>query len=188
MKKLISMVLALMLVVSLGACGNSGGGTTEGEKVDVPASALEILEKVWNAHKEEERFFAMGGDYGNPVDNAPGNYSLTDEGLNTTLLVPAEQKGNIDQAASLVHAMMLNNFTAGAYHVTADVSAFAEAMHGAISGNQWICGTPEKQVIAVIGGQYVLAAFGNGEIMDTFESRLKEVYPQADIRYSEAIA
>ena len=45
MKKLISLVLALTLAVGLVACGNRGGTATEGEPLDVPASALEILEK-----------------------------------------------------------------------------------------------------------------------------------------------
>ncbi len=188
MKKLISVLLALTLVVGLVACGNSGGGETEGEKLEVPASALEILEKIWNAYGEDKPFYAMGGDYGNPVENAPGNYSLTDEGLTSTLLVPADQVANIDQAASLIHGMMLNNFSAGVYHVTGDATAFAEAMHTVFSNNRWLCGTPEKQLIAVIGGQYVLAVFGLDELLTGFESKLTTVYPQAAIKYSEAIA
>lgn len=188
MKKIICALLALVLAMGLVACGNNGGSTTEGEKVDVPASALEILEKIWGSYPEDQKFYAMGGDYGNPVDNAPGSYSLTDEGLTSTLLVPAEQVTNIDQAASLVHGMMLNNFTSGVFHVTGDAAAFAEAMHASISGNRWLCGSPEKQVVAVIGGQYVLAAFGSQEIMATFEETLLKVYPQAAIKYSEAIA
>ena len=112
------MVLALVLTVGLAACGKQGGGATEGEKMEVPTSALEILEKIWGAYGDEEKFFAMGGDYGNPVENAPGNYDLKDEGLVYNLQVPADQLANIDQAATLVHSMMLNNFGCGVYHVT----------------------------------------------------------------------
>ena len=188
MKKLISLVLALTLAVGLVACGNRGGTATEGEPLDVPASALEILEKIWATYGEEKPFYGMGGDYENPVENGPGNYSLTDEGLTSTLLVPADQVANIDQAASLIHGMMLNNFTAGVFHVTGDATAFAETMHNTISNNRWLCGTPEKQLVAVIGGQYVLAAVGLDELLTGFENALKAVYPQAAIKYSEAIA
>lgn len=188
MKKLICVVLALVLTVGLAACGKQGGGATEGEKMEVPTSALEILEKIWGAYGDEEKFFAMGGDYGNPVENAPGNYDLKDEGLVYNLQVPADQLANIDQAATLVHSMMLNNFGCGVYHVTGDAMAFAEAMHTAFSTAQWLCGTPQKQLVAVIGGQYVLAAFGAEEMIGTLEGKLTQVYPQAAIKYSEAIA
>ena len=49
MKKIIAMLLAVMLIASLAACGGNTATTpaTTEAKVEVPASALEILEKVW---------------------------------------------------------------------------------------------------------------------------------------------
>lgn len=189
MKKLIALLLALTLVMGLVACGNNEtGNETTTEAVVKPASALEVLEKTWAAVAEDSKFFAMGGDMNNMVDNAPGAYSLTDEGLTATLLVPADQIANIDEAASLVHGMMLNNFTFGAYHVTGDVAAFMEAMHTAISGNQWICGQPEKLIIAVVGGEYVVAGFGINDAVTPFETAFTATYPDAEMKYNEAIA
>ena len=189
MKKIIAMLLVLTMALGLVACGNNGGGETTGatEAVEVPGSALEILETVWGAYAEEEKFFAMGGDMNNMVDNAPGKYDVADEGMTATLLVPADQIANVDDAASLVHGMMVNHFTCGVFHVTGDADAFAEAMYTAITGNQWMCGMPEKLVIAVIGGEYVLASFGLTDIMDTFETKLGAAYPQMELKYSEAI-
>ncbi len=185
MKKIIATILALTLVMGLAACG---GAAQNNEKEVVPASALEILETIWGAYANEEKFFAMGGDYTNPVDNAPGSFSLTEpETVTAMLLVPAAQQSNIDAAASLVHAMMSNNFTGAAYHVTGDAAAFADAMRTAITGNQWMCGMPEKLTIAVIGGEYVVVAFGINDIMTNFEAKLKAAYPKADMKYSEAI-
>lgn len=175
-------------------------GVTPGESdIDIPLEddttaapaasngASELLTNIWNKVPEDNRFFAMGGDFTNPVDGAPGVYSLEDEGLTATLLVPAEQIANVDEAASLVHAMMLNNFTAGAFHVTGDVAAFVEAMHTAISTNRWMCGMPEKLIIAVIDGQYVVSCFGINDAIAPFETALTAAYADADVKYNEAI-
>ena len=91
------------------------------------------------------------------------------------------------EAASLVHAMNLNTFTAGAFKV-ADAAAFAETMHEAIASNQWMCGFPEKMVIATFGNEYVLAMFGLNDAINPFEEKLVAAYPEATIVYSEAIA
>lgn len=190
MKKIIAMLLVLTMAIGLVACGNNGGGETTAattEALEVPGSALEILETVWNSYGEEEKFFAMGGDMNNMVDNAPGKYDVADEGMTATLLVPAEQLSIVDDAASLVHGMMVNHFTAGVFHVTGDVDAFIEAMYKAISENRWMCGMPEKMTIVVIGGEYVVAAFGLTDIMDNFETKLSAAYPQMELKYSEAI-
>ena len=189
MKKIIAMLLVLTMAMGLVACGNNGGGETTGTTeatAAVPGSTLEILETVWGAYAGEE-FFAMGGDMNNMVDNAPGKYNVEDEGMTATLLVPQDQLANVDDAASLVHGMNLNNFTCGVFHVTGDAAAFAEAMHNAISTNPWMCGMPEEMIIAVVGGEYVLAAFGLTAVMEPFGTALTESYPQAELKYEEAI-
>ncbi len=188
MKKIIAMLLVMVMAMGMVACGVSEAGGNE-DKANLPASALEILETVWASYGEDEKFFAMGGDYTNPVDNAPGEFSLAEpENVTAMLLVPADQLSNIDAAASLTHAMMQNNFTCGVFHVTGDAYAFAEAMKNAISTNPWICGMPEKMIVAVIGGEYVLAAFGINDAMGPFETKLTAAYPEADLKYNEAIA
>ena len=213
MKKIFALLLALTLVMGLVACGNNETGnettttptndTTVGEEstsaedgdIDIsldetPAAsngASEVLTNIWNKVPEENKFFAMGGDMNNMVNNAPGVYSLEDEGLTATLLVPAEQIANIDAAGSLVHAMMLNNFTAGAFHVTGDAAAFAEAMYNAISTNPWMCGMPEKLIIAILDGEYVVACFGINDAVNPFETAMNVAYPDADVKYNEAI-
>lgn len=212
MKKLIALLLALTLVVGLAACGTNNNanettivptteataneGVTPDDGIDIeieldttPSAsngASDLINAIWNAIPEDNKFFAMGGDMNNMADNAAGVYDLADEGLTSTLLIPAEQIANVDEAASLVHAMNLNNFTCGAFHVTGDAAAFAEAMHTAIANNQWICGMPEKMIIAVIG-EYVLACFGINDAVAPFETALNTVYADADVKYNEAI-
>ena len=78
----------------------------------------------------------------------------------------------------MIHMMNANNFTSGVVHLTegTDVAAFTEAMHTAISTNPWICGFPEKMIVAVIDGSYVLISFGVNDAMNPFEAHLSEVF------------
>lgn len=208
MKKLIAMLLALVLVMGLVACGTTTPatttedteppvetgdpteGTTEDETPVVadPNAATSVLTNIWDA-VEGEKFFAMGGDMNNMVDGAPGNYSLEDEGLTASLYVPADQIANLECAGSLMHGMLANNFTAAAYKMAAgaDAAAFADAMKAAIDGVQWVCGTPEKIIIAVIGGDTVVVAFGINDAIAPFETAVTTAYADADIKYAEVL-
>ena len=186
MKKLIAIVLTLVLVMAMFAgCGKEEAPA----EVNVPGSALEILENIWGLYGEDEKFPVMGGDVNNMVDGAPGAYDVSDaEMLSYQLLVPAEQAGNITEAASLIHGMMVNNFTCGVFRVGAEADAFAEAIYNAVKGNQWMCGFPDSVLVSVIGGEYVLMAFGINDAMDPFEAKAQEAYPEAVIVYNEAVA
>jgi hypothetical protein len=148
------------------------------------------LENIWALYKEDEKFFAVGGDLENSVDNAPANYSLDDkEMLTFQLLIPEEQIPNVDQAASLIHAMNSNTFTGAVFHMTDKNKAndFAKAMHDTLQNKQWTCGIPEKMFIAVLGGEYVLVTFGMEETMETFRTHFTAAYPGAKVAYDKAI-
>ena len=200
MKKMITLILALAMVMSMVACGQKAPvetnapetqapETTAAPTVEVPASALEILENVWALFGDAEKFPVMGGDYETMVSDAPGAVNVaTPDFMVGTLLVPETEAANVTDAAALVHGMMLNNFTCGVFRVNGDAAAFADAMYGKISTNPWMCGMPEKMVIAVIGGEYVLAVFGINDAVNPFEAKLAEAYADADVKYSEAIA
>ena len=186
MKKILAFLLAAVMMLSFAACGNSepAEGENGGETEVSVGSALEIIEKVWAEVEEDKKFFAMGGDMENMVDGAPGTVTNVDF-MTSTLLVPADAE--ILEAASLVHGMNLNSFTCGAFKV-ADAAAFAETMHEVIASNQWMCGFPDKMVIATFGSEYVLVSFGINDAINPFEEKLTAVYPEANIVYSEAIA
>lgn len=212
MKKMIALLLTMVMVLSLFAgCGKKNDveetvpeatgpvvedtaqeeTAPEATEEQAPASsgALEALEKIWAVTGDGEKFPSMGGDTNNPVDGAPGVFDYTDvENLTYLLLVPAEQAENIDDAASLVHGQMLNNFRCGVFHVTGDVKAFADAMYDAIQNTQWMCGFPETMLIAVIDGEYVLCAVGINDIIKPFVMNMKEAHQVLDILYVEDIA
>lgn len=201
MKKIIAMLLVLTLAMGLVACGNNAENTESTPETtlettpettgaanvsDDDETAVALLTAIWDNMDEDKKFFAMGGDMNNVVDNAPGAYSLEDEGLTATLLIPQEQIANVSEAASLVHAMMLNNFTCGAFKVTGEVNDFVSAMYTAVSTNRWMCGQPEKMAIAVIG-EYVVVVFGLNDTVNPFLDSLTFSYPQAELDYNEAI-
>ena len=198
MKKIITMMLALAMVLTMAACGQktpvetnapeTQAPETTAPAVEVPGSALEILENVWALFGDDEKFPVMGGDYEAMVSDAPGAVNVaTPDFLVGTLLVPETETANVTEAASLVHGMMLNNFTCGVFRVSGDAAAFADAMYGKISTNPWMCGMPEKMVIAIVGGEYVLAMFGVNDAVNPFETKLAEAYTGLEVKYSEAI-
>ncbi len=195
MKKLIALLLAMVMMLSLAACQPAGDNNEEEEteeKVEKTVeNSLEVLEKIWAAYGEDEMFAVIGGNMENPVDGAPGNYDMEyAENLTYNLLVPADQLANVDEAATMIHMMNANTFTAGVVHLTegTDAAAFAEVMQGAIQSNQWMCGFPDSLLIVVFDGEYVLIAYGVNDAMDPFQAHMEEVYPEAEILYDEAIA
>ncbi len=54
MKKIISLVLAAVLTLSLAACGTKND--SKGDQPAAPASALDLLEKVWSTYTDDEKF------------------------------------------------------------------------------------------------------------------------------------
>ena len=190
MKKFFAMMLALAMVLSLAACGGEKE-VANNSPVEVPKSALEILENVWGAYAEEEKFAIIGGNIENYVDGAPGEYNMDyAENMTYNLLIPADQIANVTEVASMIHAMNANSFTCGVFHLAAGVSAadFGAAMKDAVMNNQWMCGFPETLLIKDIAGEYVLVAFGVNDAMTPFEKNLSAVYPNAETLVNEPIA
>ena len=189
MKKIIAMLLAALMALGMVACGAAEEATTTApattEAAITVGSAVEVLENVWALYNEEtEKFFAMGGDFDAPVDNAPGA-ATNAEWLEFSLLIPNAELANVTEAASLMHGMNANTFTAGCYKV-ADVDAFAATMQNAIQNNQWMCGFPENLYIANVGG-YCVVAFGLNDTMNVFKTHMAEAYPSAIELVNEAI-
>lgn len=201
MKKYIALMLVLTTLVTLTACGKRKNNTdnttnTTSAPMVLPESALGLLETVWSSYGENEAFYAMGGNYhedeakNNIVENAPGRYDLENDGMTTVLMVPADELSKVSEAASLMHGMMANNFTCGAFRLAegTDAKAFAEAMHKSITEQHFLCGAPEAVFVATVGDEYVVAAYGLKDLLDTLQSKLSAAYPGAQVVYSKIIA
>ena len=178
MKKIASVLLVAMLALCLTACG---GGKDNGGAVEI-ADATEILTTVWGAYAEDEMFPVGGGDSANMSMEGPAKFDVAQvEELAYMLNFPTELVDKIDDAASMVHMMNLNTFTAGAFHVAdaADMSAVVDAIKDKVMNNHWMCGFPETLIIVQVGDSYVVSAYGNGELIDNFQSKLLDAYKGA---------
>lgn len=183
MKKMISLVLAAVLALSLAACGKDNA--SDGGPVKA-TSALDLLETVWNSYGEDEKFPTVGGAFSDAdvKENAPGAYDITDR-AEADRVLGLPETALVDQAASLVHMMNQNTFTAAAYHATDDPDALAQQLRDNIQQRQWMCGFPDKLAVAVVG-DYVTAVYGAEDLVDGFMNHLTGIYG-VSATYDEAI-
>lgn len=180
MKKLLAMLLVLGVVCSITACGNS---TVEDGANDTP---LQVLTKVWDTYKKDEKFNAAGGDSANSVMNKPGKFDVADaENLDVQLGFPQASVALIDDAASLSHTIG-NMFTAGAYHVTdaSEVELLTADLQDNILSRQWLDAVPDKILIISVGENTVVSVFGKTELVDTFKTKILSVYEDVNV-YTE---
>ena len=185
MKKLLAIFLSALLVFSLAGCG-AKVPTTE---IKDP---VELLSNVWDKFGEDERFAVMGGDFSeeNNVMDKPGVFAITDaEAVDSSLGFPAASISKVDSAASLVHMMNANTFTCSAYHVVdyKNNETLINEIKTNIDNRQWMCGFPEKLIIATVDDLYVVVFFGNEQIVSNFSTHLATAYPQVKVVVDQAI-
>ena len=192
MKKIATILTALALMLSFAACGKtdkkpdstSDASQTENTTVttepttdtsapetDAASDPKALLDAIWNNYKEDDKFPAAGGDYDevNMVDGAPGTVGLAD-------------------ADSVEHLMNGNSFTCGAYRVKegTDVDALAQSIRDAIQGRRWMCGFPDKIVVATVDN-YIVSVFGLEDLVDNFRDTMLAVYPATSVVFDEPI-
>lgn len=172
MKKLVAILLCATIGISVMGCGNkkepeNGAGAASKYK-----SALDVLTTVADAYTEDQKFPMAGGDSENMSTEGPAAFDISKtEELTTSLTLPESEIKHIDDAASLVHMMNANIFTGAAYHLTddADMKDFSKAVEESVLSKQWICGMPDTLVILKADDEYVVTAYGEAEIMETFK-------------------
>ncbi len=173
MKKLTTIFLAAMIIVTLIGCGNkdSNGGNQGGQSKY--AESLDVLKEVIKVYKEDQLFAMYGGNQENAVMDEPGKFDISKtEELDVTLGLPQSQTSNIEDAASMVHMMNANVFTGAAYRLKTGINMndFADAVKSNILAKQWMCGQPDTLIIINVDGRYVITAYGEAEIMQIFKT------------------
>ena len=183
MKRILALTLAvLMLAMCFVACGktedpntddtnnteNNGEQNTEAD----PAykSALELLTTILNGYNatatEETKLYVVGGNMLNFETcnpEGPAEFvALADTDYNENLGIAVEDVAKIDGAASMHNMMNANMFTSYAIHVKADadIDALAESLKTSILARHWICGSPDKLVIAKAPSNYLIVTWG----------------------------
>lgn len=191
MKKIITLVLSILLTFSALGCGGSGQkGDSQGSEVSYQ-DALNVITTVYESYKEEDLFAIYGGDQENAVMDAPGSFDISKtEELTYTLNLPEDQVSSIDDAATMIHMMNANTFTGAVYHLTegTDSDAFVEAVKTGILNTQWMCGFPDTLVIINAGGGYIVTAYGEAGIMETFKTNALSALSGAEVMVETPIA
>ena len=136
MKRTLSLILILTMLLSLAACGSKdaaptdddnapsqgqgsgdpqSGGTTETPKPETPAEdkpaaavddALTILNAIWNTYSDEEKFPAAGGDSEHAVDGAPGSFDVSNADSLSYLLTFPADDASLIDSAASLVHMM----------------------------------------------------------------------------------
>ncbi|MBQ4568654.1 MAG: bacteriocin transport accessory protein [Ruminococcus sp.] len=188
MKRIIAVIMAAMLMLSLAACGGEKAPQVEALK------PLDVLNTVWASYEDAEKFPAGGGDMLSEETTSwegPAAFGVTGdavEALNATLHFPTESASKITEAASLMHAMNANTFTCGVFKVADanEMDALVTEIKATIDGTQWMCGFPEKVLIAKTGDT-IVSVVGNTDLVDTFNTKLTTAYTSTVVVIDEAI-
>ena len=141
--------------------------------VELPyKSAIELLQIIFDKYNAAQAtddtklgFVAGGNIYNFETVNQTGPaafVALADTDYDENLGIPAAEASKIASAASMFHQMNTNNFNCFTVQLNADadVDAFITALKDNILARQWICGAPEKLVIAKAPGNCVIALWG----------------------------
>lgn len=187
MKRLTILFFMVMLIFMLTGCGSGNGGSQSGMGENSEESeesqygeseeskygeALDVLSAIRQSYKEEDMFAIYGGNQENAVMDAPGKFDISKtEEMKVNLGLPEELWDDIDDAASMVHMMNANIFTGAVYHLKdgTDSNDFADVVKTNIMATQWICGQPDTLVIIEVKGNYIITAYGEAGIMETFK-------------------
>ena len=189
MKKLTAILLAALTALSLTACAAKSDAKTDASEIP---DALTILNTVWASYSEDEKFPAAGGDYSeaNMTDGKPGTVGLENASdVEYLLSIPASVVALADDGASLFHMMNGNTFTCGVLHLkdAGQLDAAAGEVKTYVMNTQWMCGFPDKLVVASLDG-YLISVFGAEDLVDTFRDKLQTAYPGTQIVSDDPIA
>lgn len=206
MKRLTVLFFMVMMIFMLAGCGSGNGESQSGVGENPEESeenqygeseeskygeALDVLSAIRQSYKEEDMFAIYGGNQENAVMDAPGKFDISKtEEMKVNLGLPEELWDDIDDAASMVHMMNANIFTGAVYHLKdgTDSNDFADVVKTNIMATQWICGQPDTLVIIEVKGDYIITAYGEAEIMETFKNNALSALDGSQVVIEEPIS
>ena len=150
----------------------------------------ELLAKIWNSYTGRERFAVFGGTPETAVAEGPGDLETADtEMLMGRFFLTREQTDRITEGAAMEHLLNRNVFCAAVFCLAEakDAAGFAVQLRDSLENARWLDGTPQRFLITQPEEGFVLLAFGQTRVLDTFLIRMKQVFPQGKIWYYEEI-
>lgn len=184
MKKIFALILAVTMLLStlaLVGCGDNNADDNASSEAVAEVDVVDALKNIWDNYEDENKFAAMGGGMANPVTDGPGELSLDDTAeVNDKTGVPEDKITTIDKAATLIHMMNANTFSAAAVHAAEGVKAedVATTIGDNLKIRHWMCGIPEKHVIIKVGSNTIISAFGANDLITVFLDKAKVAYPE----------
>ena len=215
MKKLICLLLALAMTLSLAACGSKADDkmpeednpaqaeTPIDDKQDEPAaddtdkdekSGTVVIEPDANKDEksDEAQKPAEPTKSDSKKDETPASKpSEPTKPAETPSETPAETPTAQDTGALSLLTSVWSTYSEddkfpAAGGDASNVSTVAADIRSAVQGKQWMCGFPEKLVI-LTSGQYVVSVYGNESLVNTFRDKFVAAHSGASTVYDEAI-
>ncbi len=217
MKKIIALILAVLMLVSMVACGNTNDDVTENttndtteapvvepakEAVEVLNGAVgkfcEVLAPVFEMPAEDVKGAFAGGYFSEDettvkmgeAGKTPVDVEEAAATFKSVSLINDDAFAKLDDAAVFHHMMNMNSLAVSAMRVAnaADVDTVANAMRESVGGNQvWICGTPERYLVVKVDN-CVVSAYGLTDMVNAIKTALTETYDNAVVVCDEAFA
>lgn len=190
MKKIVCVTLTtMMILLLLTGCGSKKNDSGSGGSF---TSAEALLQDIWGAFNEKDQFAVSGGDEKNAAQG-PARFEINADNAETfqyLLHVTDEMYAQLENdAATMQHMMNTNTFSAAVVKLKSgvDTKSFADSYQQELNGQQWMCGFPDKMVIAKVSG-CIVSVYGAEDLVNTFRDKLTAAYENAEIVYDEAIA
>ena len=177
MKRILALTLALVLMFTFAACKKTETPEASKPETQEPAyaDALAVLGAIWDTYSEDDKFPVVGGNRSSMGDGQPGAFDLTEaEELTSSLLLPEENIAQVKSAASMIHMMNSNTFTSAVFQTDTDPAQFSQILVDAANNRQFLCGIPET-IVTLNVENFVIMAFGNGELMESFKNHALEL-------------
>ncbi len=178
MKKISALILTLAMVFSLAACGGGNQNPQSAPELEL-GSPEEILNSIWNNVSEDQKFPVAGGDMENIQEDKAGKFNMENMDVVTSVLHMSEETAaSVSEAATLIHAMNANTFTAVAVKLNEGVNAeeFVNSVKTDVEGTQWMCGFPDYLLVYTLG-DYVVYVIGETELTtEIFKTAIETSY------------
>lgn len=171
MKKVLAILLAVIMALSLVACGGgagNGGNGGNGGTPDVKNPEIDVFEFVSKIVEETEL----------PVGLMPMEMVMTDEGSYYNMCVSStdkvQEKGAL--AMPFISSVYAHFGIVRAKNVS-DVASLKTEIADNLHKNQWMCGEPSIMYV-VDSGDYILLVYSNDEefcqtIISAFDAKLE---------------
>ncbi len=187
----------LLLVMFFGFLTGCTAKTTE-QRVPTPRSVRqsqamdgiavtqcsEILANIWGNYRPEERFLVYGGDSQNLVADGPGDLDTQNAGqLQQRFFLTEPLRREMTEGAAMEHRLNRNVFCAGVFRLTDKAKPVQMALQWEkeFQKHQWPGSQPQRYLIAQPEPGFLLIAYGQTRVLETFLIRMNQAYPKGQI-------